>query len=57
MNHVPTLAPPLDESGKDIMIPLGPGETCGPLCGFTLEDLRAKSVWGDNKAEQVAEGC
>ena len=53
MNHVPTLAPPLDESGKDIMIPLGPGETCGPLCGFTLEDLRAKSVWGDNKAEQV----
>ena len=33
------------QQGKDIMLMKGEG-VCGPMCGFSLEDLRNTSVWG-----------
>lgn len=44
------------QPGKDVMLPVDPYNACGPLCGYSLEELRAKSVWGANK-KQVCHPC
>ena len=33
------------QPGRDIMLMKGEG-VCGPMCGFSLEDLRKSAVWG-----------
>lgn len=33
------------QAGKDVVFPVGRGNTCGPLCGSTIHDLRTLTVW------------
>ncbi len=37
-------------TGKDIMIPTAEN-VCGPLCGYNLTTLRAKSIWALGEAD------
>ena len=48
-------------AGKDIMIPTTQN-ICGPLCGYTIEELRAQSMWAPDKTQvrsgwRNASGC